>query len=201
MQENGPLFDSRMQRHFTGQSPQTLFASSLAVVEAATGFFKQLFNTNYIPAPVLTSTRIWDGSARFDLPSDERFDFGVHQWGLHADDKQVIAYLTEPLENLYVCGEAFSDYQGWVEGALRSANLVLAKGFNLKPINVVYQEEHKITPSAAITASYAKNAAILIRKYIDPKFDEGCEKELAALKGPSQAARTYGVSLSYFDGK
>jgi len=103
--------------------------------------------------------------------------------GLHADDKQVIAYLSEPLENLYVCGEAFSDYQGWVEGALRSANLVLAKGFNLKPINVIYQEEHKITPSAAITASYAKNAAILIRKYIDPKFDDRLRERAGGAEG------------------
>jgi hypothetical protein len=28
---------------------------------------------------------------------------------------------------LYICGEAYSDAQGWVEGALRTAALVLAK--------------------------------------------------------------------------
>ena len=187
LQENGPLFDSPMQRVYSAQQPQTLFASSVAVVAAATGYFKQLFNTNYVPPPVLTSTRIWDGSTEFGLPPSERFDFGVHQWGLHADDGEVMAYLTEPLPNLYVCGEAYSDYQGWVEGALRSANLVLAKGFKLKPINALYQEEHKISPSAAMAASYARNAAVLIRKHIDPKFGETRESELAAVKEQRKA--------------
>lgn len=182
LQENGPLFDSEMQRRYASHRPQTLFASSQAVVRAATGFFKQLFNTNNVPAPVLTSTRIWDGSVEFGLPRSEQFDFGVHQWGLHADDSEVMPYLAEPLENLYVCGEAFSDYQGWVEGALRSANLVLAKGFNLRPISVVYQGEHKASPSAAMAAHYAKNAAVLIRKYVDPGFGETHENELAAVK-------------------
>jgi monoamine oxidase len=187
LQENGPLFDSPMQRGHAAQRPQTLFASSAAVVEAATGFFRQLFNTNYVPRPVLTSTRIWDGSVDFGLPRSERFDFGVHQWGLHADDREVMAYLAEPLENLYVCGEAYSDYQGWVEGALRSANLVLAKAFNLRPINVVYQEQHNISPSAAMAANYARHAAILIRKYIDPEFGETRERELAAVKRQRKA--------------
>jgi len=28
---------------------------------------------------------------------------------------------------VYICGEAYSDAQGWVEGALQTADLVLAK--------------------------------------------------------------------------
>jgi monoamine oxidase len=199
LQENGPLFDSALQRVYSNQKPQTIFAASEAVVEAATGFFKQLFNTHYVPRPVITSTRIWDGSTRFDLPPSERFDFGVHQWGLHASDQEVMAYLTEPLENLYVCGEAFSDYQGWVEGALRSANLVLAQGFHLKPINVFYQEEHHISPTNAMKKSYARSAALMIRKYIDPGFNETQEQELVAAQGNHKAQSAYGISLSYFD--
>jgi hypothetical protein len=110
-----------------------------------------------------------------------------------------MAYLTEPLEHLYVCGEAFSDYQGWVEGALRSANLVLAKGFHLKPINVLYQEEHHIGPSEAMKKSYARNAALMIRKYIDPGFSATQEKELLAAQGNRKAQSAYGISLRYFD--
>ena len=35
--------------------------------------------------------------------------------------------LVKPIEgvHLYTCGESFSDYQVWIEGTLRSANLVL----------------------------------------------------------------------------
>jgi hypothetical protein len=37
-----------------------------------------------------------------------------------------------PLQHLYICGEAYSDAQGWVEGALQTADLVLAK-FGVEP--------------------------------------------------------------------
>jgi hypothetical protein len=30
-----------------------------------------------------------------------------------------------PKDNLFICGEAYSREQGWVEGALRSAEMVL----------------------------------------------------------------------------
>jgi monoamine oxidase len=33
--------------------------------------------------------------------------------------------------NLYVCGEAYSNMQGWVQGALNSAELMLEENFNL----------------------------------------------------------------------
>jgi hypothetical protein len=43
----------------------------------------------------------------------------------------------QPLEDadlpLYICGEAYSDAQGWVEGALQTADLMLAK-FGLSPL-------------------------------------------------------------------
>lgn len=199
LQENGPLFDSPMQREYSAKKPQTVFAASEEVVGAATRFFQQLFNTNYVPRPAMTSARIWEGSSLYHLPAAEQFDYGVHQWGMHADDKAAIAYLTEPLENIYTCGEAYSDYQGWVEGALRSANLVLKKGFGLKPIAEVYQQDHGISPTAAITASYAENSAKLIKKYIDPKFGTAPQKtELgkAQQKGRKGMA---GFTLTYFD--
>ena len=33
----------------------------------------------------------------------------------------------------FICGEAYSDAQGWVEGALQTADLMLAK-FGLSPL-------------------------------------------------------------------
>jgi hypothetical protein len=42
-------------------------------------------------------------------------------------------YQDQPLNiPLYICGEAYSDAQGWVEGALQTADLVLAK-FGVEP--------------------------------------------------------------------
>lgn len=198
LQENGPRFDSPMQQEYSGQKPQTIFPASEALVETATDFFRRLFNTNYVPRPVLTSARIWEGSTLFGLPPGERFGYGVHQWGLHADDADVIAYLTEPMEGLYTCNEAFSDYQGWVEGSLRSTDLVLAKGFGLEPIATVYKQTHGIEPSAAAKASYAGYSAALIRQYIDPHFAAEQESELAEAQSPRKR-KPFSPKLTYFD--
>ncbi|HYH07127.1 MAG TPA: FAD-dependent oxidoreductase [Thermoanaerobaculia bacterium] len=200
LQENGPRFDSPMQREYSGREPQTIFAASEAVVETATAFFKWLFNTHYVPRPVLTSARIWEGSTVFGLPPGERFDYGVHQWGLHADDADVIPFLAEPLEGIYTCNEAYSDYQGWVEGSLRSTNLVLEKAFGMEPIATVYEQTHGVSPSVAMMASYAKTSAALIRKYIDPDFSEEQEAALADAQIPrKKKPRQFTVKLTYFD--
>ena len=196
LQGNGPLFTSALQEQCTDTHPQKLFAASEAVVTAATGFFKQLFNTNFVPRPVLTSTRIWQGSSLFGLPPSEQFDYGVHQWALNADDGKVMAYLTEPLPGIHVCGEAYSDDQGWVEGALRSANLVLSKGFGLKSVAQVFQEVHHVTPADAVTHSYAAYAAKLIQRYIDPAFDVGAaQPRLAAAQGKKTSPH-FGIRLT-----
>lgn len=41
----------------------------------------------------------------------------------------------QPLANrpLFICGEAYSDAQGWVEGALQTADLLLKK-FGIGPL-------------------------------------------------------------------
>ncbi|MXV13884.1 FAD-dependent oxidoreductase [Hufsiella ginkgonis] len=199
LQNNGAMFTSPMQEEFNQQVPQKVFAASEAVVEAAIGFFKQLFNTNYIPTPVLTSARIWEGSSLFNLKPSEQFDYGVHQWGLNADDKTVMAYLAEPMPNLHICGEAYSDYQGWVEGALRSANLVLEKAFGLKPVNEVYQQEHGQTPTEAVTLSYANYAGALIKEYIDPDFNLPADTGQLVAAESKKESPLFGINLTYFD--
>ena len=112
-----------------------------------------------------------------------------------------MADLVEPLENLYTCGEAYSDYQGWVEGALRSADLVLKKAFKMKPISEVYEDEHHgVSPSAAIKASYAIRSTEMIRKYIDPKFDPDAKSEdIDAPNVDASKLTSFGISLTYFD--
>jgi hypothetical protein len=45
----------------------------------------------------------------------------------------VIHAIARPRADLdvYICGEAYSDGQGWVEGALQTAEIVLQKHFDL----------------------------------------------------------------------
>ncbi|MFC6671118.1 flavin monoamine oxidase family protein [Marinobacterium aestuariivivens] len=200
LQNNGERFDSPLQREYSERNPQTLYAASQSVVARATHYFRELFNTHYVPEPILTSARIWSGTTRFNVDDSQEFGFGVHQWAVEADDREVMEFLSEPIPNIYCCGEAFSDYQGWVEGALRSANRVLEKGFGLAPVSQVYEEQSGQSPSDAVKASYRKRAAVLIKEYIDPGFDPG-QRPLSERREPVADAECLvgATDLSYFD--
>ena len=202
LQHNGPKFTSPMQKEYNEMEPQVLYPASQAVVKEATKFFKALFNTHYVPQPILTSARIWQGSIAFNDEPSEQFGYGVHQWALQADDKQVMADLVEPLENVYTCGEAYSDFQGWVEGALRSADLVLKKGFDLESISEVYKAEYDKSPSDAIKKNYKERVSEMIREYIDPNFSDAQLEDSDCADGTyTSEQNSFGVSLTYFDQK
>ncbi|MEM7416332.1 MAG: FAD-dependent oxidoreductase [Gemmatimonadota bacterium] len=113
-----PMFDSEIQRAHS-HKPQTIFPASQAVVREVTAQLKLLFDVDALPEPVMTSYQLWTD----ELETGAAY----HQWALGADDRDVIANLIEPLPGLYTAGEAYSDMQGWVEGALRSAELVLSR--------------------------------------------------------------------------
>ncbi len=197
LQGNGPCFESEKQAELNDKCPQTVYPATQAVVREATQLFKRLFNTNYVPEPVLTSARIWAGTAEIGVPPSEQVGYGVHQWGLNAEDREVIETLVEPIkgQGIYTCGEAYSDYQGWVEGALRSADLVLAK-FDLKPISEVYKETHEgKSSSEAIKKAYKKYSAKRICDLICKDFEPGEADDSAA-----QLDEGYDLKLSYLDG-
>jgi monoamine oxidase len=63
----------------------------------------------------------------------EPFGGGWHFWKIGVDANAVMEYMRRPFKDvpLYVCGEAWSRQQGWVEGALETADLVLEKTLHL----------------------------------------------------------------------
>ncbi len=130
LQNVKPLFTSELQEEHS-ESPQVLFAASQAVVDEAIKQFKQLFKTHVVPDPVMTSYRNWDG--------EDNFGYAYHQWGQNTNDRDVISRMTTlvPDEYIYSCNEAWSDMQGWVNGSLRSTDLVLAE-FELEKITEVF---------------------------------------------------------------
>jgi monoamine oxidase len=200
LQDMDEKFTSPLQKEHS-KPPQTIFPASKAVVAAATELFKQLFNTDAVPEPTMTSARIWAGSTHFGAPPEQQVGFGVHQWGLHADDREVIKAMIEPLPNLFTCGEAFSDYQGWVEGALRSADLVLGTdSFSLAPIHEVYYNEHGVTANEVVSASYDTLSTAQIRAFIDPDFDpEHAGPRLDTKRNKPSVHEHYGVLLTERD--
>lgn len=67
---------------------------------------------------------------------DDPFGGGVNFWNIGVQSPQVIAEMVQPVPGVpaHVCGEAYSDAQGWVEGALRTAELLLTQRFGLDPV-------------------------------------------------------------------
>ena len=67
---------------------------------------------------------------------DDPFGGGVNFWNIGVKSWEVIDRMAQPVEGapVYVVGEAYSDAQGWVEGALRSAEIVLTTRLGLPPV-------------------------------------------------------------------
>ena len=121
-------FTSPLQEHYNAQEPQVLFPASNAVVDEMTRQLKQVFDSLAVPRPVLSSFRAWDGR--------DDFGYAYHQWRRGADDAEVIPFMAHPVEgvNIYTCNECWSDMQGWVNGSLRSAEVMLTQHFGLDPL-------------------------------------------------------------------
>jgi len=102
------------------EAPPYSEPASTFVVEQATRQMREMLGLGDIPAPVLATYRRWGASPAGD---------GDHQWRVGVDDVAVRARLANPFPNVYVCGESYSDDQAWVNGALRSADQVLAAHF------------------------------------------------------------------------
>jgi hypothetical protein len=123
LQAVGPMFESPLQTEHDNAEPRVLFPASQAIVTEATMQLRDLFRMISVPRPVLTSYRLWSG--------EQDFGYAYHQWARFADDRAVMDSIVRPTDGIYVCNEAFSDEQGWVNGSLRSADLVLSRHFGL----------------------------------------------------------------------
>ena len=69
-------------------------------------------------------------AAAFRDWSDDAFGGGWNSWNIGVKSLGVKHRIVQPMSGgqpLYICGEAYSDAQGWVEGALQTADFVLQK--------------------------------------------------------------------------
>lgn len=78
-----------------------------------------------IPDPYVTYFKDW---------TDEPFGAGYHAWKAGYSVENVMPYMRRPVadEQIHICGEAYSDQQGWVEGAFCEAEKMLQEYFGLK---------------------------------------------------------------------
>jgi hypothetical protein len=126
LQDIGPKFTSPLQKEHNRTRPQVMFPASEAIVREATKQLRELFQMISVPRPVLTSFRMWNGA--------HQFGYAAHRWALFADDRKVRKSIASPVKNIFVCNEAFSDDQGWVNGSLRSSNIILQTYFGIQPL-------------------------------------------------------------------
>jgi len=68
-------------------------------------------------------------NAAFRDWGEDPFGGGWNSWNIGVKSWEVKEQITQPIDDLplYVCGEAYSDAQGWVEGALQTTDIMLKK--------------------------------------------------------------------------
>lgn len=77
-----------------------------------------------IPDPYVTYFKDW---------TDDPFGAGYHAWKAGFSVEKVMPYMRKPIDNekIHIIGEAYSDQQGWVEGAFCEAEKMLREHFGL----------------------------------------------------------------------
>lgn len=98
------------------RASRLLAAEAIRQIQAVYGIKKPLHE------PLAVTFKEW---------SAERTGAAWHQWAIGADPAAQMAYLRNPSPGLHICGEAWSREQGWVAGALNSAEAMLNEQFAL----------------------------------------------------------------------
>ncbi|MFZ4928001.1 flavin monoamine oxidase family protein [Chryseobacterium sp. Mn2064] len=77
-----------------------------------------------IPEPYVTYFKDW---------TDDPYGAGYHAWKAGFSVKDIMPYMRKPVadEKIHIIGEAYSDQQGWVEGAFCEAEKMLQEHFDL----------------------------------------------------------------------
>ncbi|MGB0384021.1 MAG: flavin monoamine oxidase family protein [Ardenticatenaceae bacterium] len=110
-------------------NPESYIDPNSKMVMEAQRQLKELHQIN-IPDP--TAGLFWDWK-------DDPFGGGWHLWNPGVKSWEVASKIRQPNcnVNVFVCGEAYSEQQGWVEGALNSAEMMLEEHFELPRPNWV----------------------------------------------------------------
>ncbi len=85
---------------------------------------KRMHNMQYAPHPIDAAYMDW---------SVDPYGGGVHFWNRGFKSWEILHDITQPVKDFpcYICGEAYSTNQTWVEGALQTAEIVLQKHLGL----------------------------------------------------------------------
>ncbi|WP_426754929.1 flavin monoamine oxidase family protein [Myxococcus sp. Y35] len=103
---------------------EPLQAPAVMVREALNELKELHGNENPIPDPYVAYFRNW---------TDDPYGGGYHAWRAGVSVRDVMPFMRrpDPAESIHICGEAYSDQQGWVEGAFCEAEKMLQAHFGL----------------------------------------------------------------------
>ena len=96
------------------------------MVDAAQAQVRELHGVKFVPEPYSAVYHDW---------SEDPYGAGWHAWKAGYRFWDLMPKVRQPVsgEDVFICGEAYSINQGWVEGALQTADLVLQEHFGMKP--------------------------------------------------------------------
>jgi len=125
VRNSGPPFEGRPNPFVAGlaKMPDIYRISALMVAEAHRQL-KEVHGVAEAPEPYVAAFRDW---------GDDPYGGGWHSWNIGVDTAAVMPRVVKPVpdEEVYICGESYSTYQGWVEGALQTAEMMLTAHFGL----------------------------------------------------------------------
>jgi monoamine oxidase len=95
------------------------------MVQHAQRQLKLVHDLEFIPEPYAAAYINWGG---------DPFGGAWNAWNIRVKPWEVQETMIQPLAKwpVYICGEAYSSAQGWVEGALQTAESVLTDKFDLR---------------------------------------------------------------------
>ena len=115
------------RRYFLGGEdpvPTHRFQISNEMVQTAQEQVREVHGLKFVPEPYTAVYHDW---------TDDPYGAGWHAWKAGEAFWKIMPRMRRvPGEDVYVCGEAYSIGQGWVEGSLQTAELMLKEHFGLK---------------------------------------------------------------------
>jgi len=103
--------------------PKHRFTITQEMVAAAQEQVREVHGLKFIPEPYTAVYQDW---------SADPYGAGWHAWKAGFEFWNIMPYMRGiPGEQVHICGEAYSIGQGWVEGALQTAELMLKEHFGL----------------------------------------------------------------------
>jgi monoamine oxidase len=123
--ENDPPF---IGKESTRSKPQVLRQTDPAttgMVKMAQRLVREIHGLRSLPQPYTAIFHDW---------SQDPFGAGWHAWKAGIRYDRVMKEIRKPVEgwSVFICGEAYSVNQGWVEGALQTAERMLEEHFSLQ---------------------------------------------------------------------